>query len=429
MFDRFRKPRLVELHIRLTARLQPVHRHELEDALVEFCREQGWGVDVVGGGTVFNKQVGEVEAADIELQVESAHLVPEVLEVLGAMLAPKGSTWSLGDEDDPKPFGTMEGLALYLNDTDLPEEVYASTSAGEVYDECTRLIQGIGRINSHLELPEETALYMYGQSFEQMRERVGGHESPRVIERLRSQIVRPFAAAASFGKQLFEELGLGFGDLTAALQIDHIIQINVVAAVNFFAQTSDYREHHRTVQHLGRVGRGELDLGAHGREVTGDNHTAFGKLTANLIAAVQGCTGARDHATCVRVEEVATLRIPNAAVWQHKNGVGLGSPIGELAQVGSGIVVGPFKAVLDFDGADVLDEGVQLRRHPAEGLPAALGHVVFQTAEVQDEGVRVAATRRTHPRISRRPEQVVCGFALNVCGRTPTFDANPHTRR
>ena len=172
MFDRFRKPRPVELHIRLTARLQPVHRHELEDALVEFCREQGWGVDVVGGGTVFNKQAGEVEAADIELQVESAHLVPEVLEVLGAMLAPKGSTWSLGDEDDPKPFGTMEGLALYLNDTDLPEEVYASTSAGEVYDECTRLIQGIGRINSHLELPGETALYMYGQSFEQMRERI-----------------------------------------------------------------------------------------------------------------------------------------------------------------------------------------------------------------------------------------------------------------
>ena len=149
----------VTLYVKLNARLRPMHRHEIEDALEAICAGQGWNVQVVGGGTAANEDTGEVHWCDIHLQLASEELVPKVLELIESALAPVGSTWHV-DDGEPQPFGHAEGLAPYLNGTDLPGEVYEATTVGEVFDECNRLIEGVGRVYSHWAGHTETALYL-----------------------------------------------------------------------------------------------------------------------------------------------------------------------------------------------------------------------------------------------------------------------------
>jgi hypothetical protein len=70
------------------------------------------------------------------------------------------------------PFGINEGLAVYLNGTDLPDEVYAECDSNFVYSEFNRLLGPAGKVHSHWQGPTETALYMYGPSFEAMKSRL-----------------------------------------------------------------------------------------------------------------------------------------------------------------------------------------------------------------------------------------------------------------
>ncbi len=61
-------------------------------------------------------------------------------------------------------FGVTEGLAVYLNGTDLPDEVYA---AGDPNDLIAALLERLGAkgdMQSYWEGPRETALYLYGSS-------------------------------------------------------------------------------------------------------------------------------------------------------------------------------------------------------------------------------------------------------------------------
>ena len=64
--------------------------------------------------------------------------------------------------------GQQEGLALYLNGTDLPDEVYQNCDANVMIDHLVRLMDGIGSYYSHWVGPTETALYFYGTSYEGM---------------------------------------------------------------------------------------------------------------------------------------------------------------------------------------------------------------------------------------------------------------------
>jgi len=66
--------------------------------------------------------------------------------------------------------GKAEGLAVYPNGTDLPDEVYAKSDINFVISEFTRLLDAKGRILSHWQGPRETALYIYGESFASMRD-------------------------------------------------------------------------------------------------------------------------------------------------------------------------------------------------------------------------------------------------------------------
>lgn len=173
MFNLFKKKKPIVVVATLNARLQPVDRADIEDALDAAMAKHGHGVRVVGGGTLMAPN-GEVSACDIEIELDDPS--PKTIEIvtgtLATMLAPKGSRLSIPDQDRTIAFGAQEGLALYLNGTDLPDEVYQTSDVNHVFDECQRLLKGIGAVSSHWRGAEETAFYMYGTDFQAMRQRL-----------------------------------------------------------------------------------------------------------------------------------------------------------------------------------------------------------------------------------------------------------------
>ena len=161
------------LTARLNAKLQPMDRGEIyEDPLAETLQKNGLG-DVTGGGT----QLADfgIEFCDLEIRVNATddttlQTIASRLEELGA---PKGSRLMIDGQDRELPFGRTEGLAVYLNGTDLDENVYQDCDVNHVIEEFNRLLSGAGAYHSHWRGERETALYLYGDCAATMRERIG----------------------------------------------------------------------------------------------------------------------------------------------------------------------------------------------------------------------------------------------------------------
>ena len=68
--------------------------------------------------------------------------------------------------------GTLEGLAFYVNGTDLPDEIYESCDINHVIEQMESAMNGIGRFYSYWEGNEWTALYFYGVSFVEMKQKI-----------------------------------------------------------------------------------------------------------------------------------------------------------------------------------------------------------------------------------------------------------------
>ena len=158
---------------RLNLRAQPLDRGDVfEDPLDEILQAAGTG-KVTGGGTQLGEE-GEIEFCDLEITVSEAtdaalDALREALEGLGA---PRGSKLIWNGGANELAFGTCEGLAVYLNGTDLPDAVYEECDLNLVYEELGRLVGSEGRVVSHWQGPRETALYLYGQSADAMLARI-----------------------------------------------------------------------------------------------------------------------------------------------------------------------------------------------------------------------------------------------------------------
>lgn len=153
----------------LNARLQPADRAEhFEEALDDKLRGTKTG-EITGGGTM-QRETGEVEYCDIEMRLLQASPEMEgmIIETLEALGAPKGSKLEVGDDHQVVAFGVNEGLAVYLNGTDLPVETYQRCKIDFVRSEFDRLLEGQGQVFSTWQGPTGTALYMYGPSFVEM---------------------------------------------------------------------------------------------------------------------------------------------------------------------------------------------------------------------------------------------------------------------
>ncbi len=154
---------------RLNARLQPVHRGEIfEDPLDAAMSAQGLG-EIDGGGTQ-QGTTGEVDFCDIVAFIHDpvATNAPAVASILEGVGAPVGSRYQGDGWDDATPFGVTQGLALYLNGTNLPDETYATADVNELIERLLEALGDAGEMMSHWEGPTETALYFYGKTYDAM---------------------------------------------------------------------------------------------------------------------------------------------------------------------------------------------------------------------------------------------------------------------
>ena len=153
------------LSITLNARLRPLDRgSRYEDPLQKALDDTAPGSRISGGGTLLTSD-REPAYSDIEMDVEGdvemvLRLVIATLEEAGA---PKGSRARL-DDAEPISFGTTEGLAVYLNGVDLPDQTYATSDINELVAALLERLGADGHMQSWWQGPRETALYLYGPS-------------------------------------------------------------------------------------------------------------------------------------------------------------------------------------------------------------------------------------------------------------------------
>ena len=153
------------LTLNLDARLEPKERFYLEDALQE--NDAG---EVTGGGSVLKEDMEIVRCAvDIVFDQDEKSL-EWLTALINSMGIPKGSL--IEGVDPPVEVGTLEGLAVYLNGVDLPEEVYKKCDVNYVIERLSEAVKPIGAMYSSRRLSEYTALYFYGTSCSAMREKM-----------------------------------------------------------------------------------------------------------------------------------------------------------------------------------------------------------------------------------------------------------------
>ncbi|MCL2854019.1 MAG: hypothetical protein FWE21_00190 [Defluviitaleaceae bacterium] len=158
------------LTLEINGKLQPLDRGEIyEDILMEELEKAGIG-SVDGGGTLMEKD-GSIALCDIGISLNNGQeAMGKLMLILQALCLPKGSRLLLdGDEAEPIPLGCLEGLALWLNGTELSEEVYKTCDINHVVAELNRLLGDGGQMYSYWQGPNDTALYFYGTSFEDMK--------------------------------------------------------------------------------------------------------------------------------------------------------------------------------------------------------------------------------------------------------------------
>ncbi len=158
--------------LNINARLQPIHRGDLfEDLLDERLNALQIGY-ITGGGTLMSDS-GEMSSCDIEITMvnNSTTVMKKLRALLEVLPLPKGSSLQAGGEVLYE-LGNLEGLALYLNGTDLPDEVYETCKINYVISELEDLLGSSGDLYSYWEGKEDTALYFYGESFAIMKERM-----------------------------------------------------------------------------------------------------------------------------------------------------------------------------------------------------------------------------------------------------------------
>jgi hypothetical protein len=140
----------VTAYAQINARIMPIDRgSRFETPLEEALGKSGLGT-VHGGGTLQLKS-GELDYCGIDLDLldldRGAAFVCEFLERRGA---PKGSklTYEAQGVRREIPFGRVEGLALYLNGTDLPDKVYQECDSNVVIDTLNQLLRCRGNLES-----------------------------------------------------------------------------------------------------------------------------------------------------------------------------------------------------------------------------------------------------------------------------------------
>ena len=145
----------------------PIDRGERYEDPLQAALESARAGEVTGGGSQLSEN-GEIEFADVEIQLANLdgalQLTVETLERAGA---PQGSE-ILGDDGRVlREFGRTQCLAIYLDGTSLPDEVYANLDFEDVVSRIGALA-GPDSFRGFWQGPEETGLYYFGPDADAM---------------------------------------------------------------------------------------------------------------------------------------------------------------------------------------------------------------------------------------------------------------------
>ena len=163
-------PDPVTLIARLYEHIEPLDRGErYEDPLDDALRAAQIG-EVTGGGSQLG-QTGEIEFADVEIRARSVdEALPVIVRSLEDSGAPAGSQ-ILDENGVVREFGHQQSVAVYLDGVSLPDDVYENLDFADLVDQLTRAA-GDGSFHGSWSGNEETGLYFFGRSAEEMVERI-----------------------------------------------------------------------------------------------------------------------------------------------------------------------------------------------------------------------------------------------------------------
>lgn len=157
------KNKTVTLH--MNAKLQPEHMQEFyRQPLAELLDEEELGY--VTDAKTLRDNIGEFCGCEITIECNRGK-EEELVDYLKKLSIPCGSFLTVGRKNIP--VGKIEGMAVYINGTDLPDEVYKTCSVKYVREELCKLFGGELAFVSYWEGTTETAIYFYGESFHDMQ--------------------------------------------------------------------------------------------------------------------------------------------------------------------------------------------------------------------------------------------------------------------
>jgi hypothetical protein len=149
---------------RLYEHIAPIDRGaRYEDPLDAALRSGNLG-EVTGGGSQLGA-LGEIDFADVEIQVADLEdAMKVIIDVLQRSGAPVGSELLVAGHVI-REFGEQQSVAVYLDGTSLPDEVYANLDFDDLV---TRLTEAAGADSFHGYWggPEDTGLFFFGRDAE-----------------------------------------------------------------------------------------------------------------------------------------------------------------------------------------------------------------------------------------------------------------------
>ncbi len=161
---------MIEARLILNMKLEVEHREEIEEFFAELFEETGLGKIVYGGGISYLEN-NEVDYCDIDIDFKDEKSIQAFVD--NAKHFPIAKDSLLVYDEIKLSIGEKEALALYFDNNKLPTQ----PSSEEESDPLIELIEELDSaleakeydfFFSYFESSEKTALYYYGDSFDEM---------------------------------------------------------------------------------------------------------------------------------------------------------------------------------------------------------------------------------------------------------------------
>ena len=162
----------------LNDKLEPIGRYEIYEQPLEEFLKQKWYGEVTGGGTLQTKD-GEIKYCDLEIKLREKEInrqvITDLIHKLEGLGAPKGSKLIIEKTNEEIAFGKLEGLGLYLDGINLPDEVYKNSDPDALINDINKLLNiQSGDWVRYWQGNTETGFYFYGPSFTEMKNAIAG---------------------------------------------------------------------------------------------------------------------------------------------------------------------------------------------------------------------------------------------------------------